>query len=89
MDIYNIINSLGVFSLLLAYMLAVSNRIKFDNKTYHFLTLFGSILTTINTCHYKLWNLVILYSLWILLSICGILKKKEELEDFNLIYANL
>ena len=87
---YDIFDYLGGFLIILPYTLVILNKIKFENKMYHLTTFIGGVFATIHGVYCQSWYFVILNSCWMLVSICGLFKIEQEVEEnYALIYDNL
>lgn len=68
------IGSLGVFLILLAYMLNVFNKIKSKDVSFILLNLFGASLACLASALMNYWPFIILEAVWALVSFLSLIK---------------
>jgi hypothetical protein len=72
----NIITSVGVFLILVAYYLEVNDKIT-RNKTYFTLNIIGSLLAGVGAYMVQLWPIVFLEIIWAIISLKEIFELKK------------
>jgi hypothetical protein len=72
----NIITSVGVFLILVAYYLEVNDKIT-RNKTYFTLNIIGSLLAGVGAFMVQLWPIVFLEIVWAIISLKEIFEPKK------------
>jgi hypothetical protein len=72
----NIITSVGVFLILVAYYLEVNDKIT-RNKTYFTLNIIGSLLAGVGAFMVQLWPIVFLEIVWAIISLKEIFELKK------------
>jgi hypothetical protein len=72
----NIITSLGVFLILVAFFGNVTDKMP-KNKLYFWLNAIGSIMAGVGAYLVQLWTIVLLESIWAIVSIYEIFKKTK------------
>lgn len=77
MQFSDIIGSLGVIFLLLAFFLQLKNRIQKESKTYLLLNFIGATLACISSLLIAFYPFVILEGVWAVVSIIPFIKSKE------------
>ena len=74
MTITDIIGSVGVGLILLAYFLSTEKLMKSDSKMYFVLNIIGAALATTASLMINYWPFVILEGTWTLVSIYGLMR---------------
>ena len=76
MTIENIINSVGVFLILLAFFLLTTGKMKPDNRLYLLMNLFGACLACIGSWLIHAIPFVILEGTWACVALFGLVKRR-------------
>lgn len=74
MNINDIIGSVGVGLILVAYFLSTEKLIRSDSKIYFVLNIIGAGLATLASVLIGYWPFVILEATWTLVSLYGLMK---------------
>lgn len=74
MNINDIIGSVGVGMILVAYFLSTEKLIRSDSKIYFVLNIIGAGLATLASVLIGYWPFVILEATWTLVSLYGLMK---------------
>jgi len=77
MSTENIINSSGVFLILLAFLLLTLNKLKSEDKIYNGLNLVGALLACYGSYLIEAIPFVILEGTWALVALYGLLKNRK------------
>ena len=71
------VGALGVFLILLAYLLHSTNRTTSTSSVYLYLNLFGAALACVASVMLNYWPFIILETAWVLVSIYNLIKVKK------------
>jgi hypothetical protein len=77
MSFSNIIGSLGVTLLLIAFLLNLFRYINQENKIYIFLNILGAGLSCYASVLISYWPFVVLESIWCLVAVLALVRKKK------------
>ncbi|MEK6827650.1 MAG: hypothetical protein AABX99_04160 [Nanoarchaeota archaeon] len=73
-DTYQILGWIGMFLMILDYLLLSTKKVKFNSIPYNLLNLFGGIGVLISSFYAKLWPVVVLNIFWSGVAIFSIYK---------------
>ena len=72
--LYDIVGSIGVFTIILTYVLLQTEKIKSDSLQYSILNGAGAGLIVFSLCYSFNFSAFVVESLWVLISLFGIAK---------------
>jgi hypothetical protein len=77
----DIIGSIGVFILLLAYFLSISNKLEAESKPYLILNIIGAGLAGYSSYLINYYPFVVLEFIWVGVSFYALVKTKQNTTD--------
>lgn len=74
MDLANIINTVGVSLILLAFLLLTTKKLSATDKSYHLLNLFGAGLACYGAILIEAIPFVVLEAIWAAVAVYGLIR---------------
>ncbi len=83
MSTEDIIGTIGVSLILIAYFLNIFSLIKKDGILFYMLNIFGGAIACFSSYLIEFWPFVILEGTWAIISVVGLLKSIKKPQDLT------
>ena len=81
MSTTDIIGTIGVSLILIAYFLNIFSLIKKDGILFYFLNIFGGAIACFSSYLIEFWPFVVLEGTWAIISVIGLIKSIKKPQD--------